>query len=88
MTAPAESLAKRFHEAYERLAPAFGYETREASAKPWAEVPENNRQLMVAVCEVILAAPHCLWLQGCDQPQQQVWTGFCKEHNQRMGGAA
>jgi hypothetical protein len=45
-----ELLAQRFHEAYERLAPSFGYETRKASAKPWAEVPENNRRLMTAVC--------------------------------------
>jgi hypothetical protein len=53
----AESLAQRFHEAYERLAPAFGYETREASAKPWADVPEQNRRLMIAVCRELLDAP-------------------------------
>jgi hypothetical protein len=50
-----ESLAQAFHEAYERLAPQFGYRTREASAKPWHEVPENNRRLMIAVCREILA---------------------------------
>ena len=44
-----ERIAQMFHEAYERLAPSFAYETREASAKPWAEVPENNRRLMTAV---------------------------------------
>lgn len=49
----AEMLAQRFHEAYERLAPSFGYTTREASAKPWAEVPHNNRALMVAVCKEV-----------------------------------
>ena len=52
----AEQLAQRFHETYERLAPDFDYKTREASAKPWAEVPENNRSLMIAVCEEILEA--------------------------------
>lgn len=52
-TPTAETLAQRFHEAYERLAPSFGYETRTASAKPWAEVPENNRRLMTAVCAEI-----------------------------------
>jgi Restriction alleviation protein Lar len=52
----AEQLAQQFHEAYERLAPSFGYETRKASAKPWAEVPENNRKLMIAVCAEILAS--------------------------------
>jgi hypothetical protein len=46
---PEEAVARAFHEAYERLAPRHGYETREASAKPWAEVPEPNRRLMVSV---------------------------------------
>ena len=50
----AEMLAQLFHETYERLAPEFGYETRKESAKPWAEVPEQNRKLMIAVCEEIL----------------------------------
>lgn len=52
----AEALAQRFHETYERLAPSFGYETREASAKPWADVPDQNKRLMIAVCGEILAA--------------------------------
>jgi hypothetical protein len=43
-------LAQQFHEAYERLAPEFGYSTREASRKTWGDVPENNRHLMTAVC--------------------------------------
>lgn len=50
----AENLARRFHETYERLAPQFGYETRRESAKPWEEVPEQNRNLMIAVCAEIL----------------------------------
>lgn len=50
----AEHLARSFHEAYERLAPNHGYETREASAKPWAEVPANNRALMTAVCAEVM----------------------------------
>lgn len=52
----AEALAQRFHETYERLAPSFGYETREASAKPWADVPDQNKRLMIAVCGEILTA--------------------------------
>ncbi len=53
----AEEAAKDFHETYERLAPQFGYETRKESAKPWAEIPENNRKLMIAVAgEVIQRA--------------------------------
>lgn len=50
----AEAIAKAFHETYERLAPDHGYETREASAKPWKEVPEDNRNLMIAVVEELL----------------------------------
>lgn len=50
----AEELAQRFHETYERLAPSFGYETRKESAKPWADVPEQNKRLMVAVCAEIM----------------------------------
>ena len=50
----AAALARQFHKIYERLAPDFGYKTREASAKPWDEVPEQNKQLMIAVCTEIL----------------------------------
>jgi hypothetical protein len=50
-----EQLAELFHDTYERLAPSFGYETREASAVPWAEVPAQNRALMIAVCAEVLA---------------------------------
>ena len=52
----ADQLARLFHETYERLAPDFGYRTREASAKPWHEVPEQNRALMVATCAEVLVA--------------------------------
>jgi|HubBroStandDraft_6_1064221.scaffolds.fasta_scaffold00062_34 hypothetical protein len=54
-TATAEQIAQAFHETYERLAPDFGYKTREASAKPWAEVPEQNKMLMIAVVQALLA---------------------------------
>lgn len=51
---PAEQLARRFHEAYERLAPEHSYSTREASRTEWARVPERNRRLMVAVAQELL----------------------------------
>lgn len=51
--AQAESLAKLFHETYERLAPSFGYETRKDSAVPWDEVPENQKKLMTATCKEV-----------------------------------
>lgn len=50
----AERIARAFHRAYEELAPEHGYETREASAKPWEQVPENNRALMVATVQPLL----------------------------------
>ncbi|GAG16336.1 unnamed protein product [marine sediment metagenome] len=54
MAAEPEALAKAFHEAYERLAPSFGYATRVESAIPWEEVPEQNRLLMIAVAAEVL----------------------------------
>ena len=44
----AESLAKRFHETYEELAPEYGYSTRESSRVEWETLPTNLKQLMVA----------------------------------------
>lgn len=54
METEAEQIARAFHESYERLAPAHGYETREATAVPWPDVPEPNRSLMIAVAEDLL----------------------------------
>ena len=51
----ARELARQFHQAYERLAPQFGHETRKESAVPWDKVPEKNRSLMTAVCGELLA---------------------------------
>jgi trehalose-6-phosphatase len=53
-----EKLAKRFHELYEQLAPNHGYETRKESNKPWKEVPENNKALMIDVCKHIIEEFH------------------------------
>ena len=50
----AERIARAFHEAYERLAPEHGYETRPDSAVGWEDVPTNNRALMVAVAAELL----------------------------------
>lgn len=48
----AGSMALRFHEAYERLAPSFGYTTRTETR---AFDPESsNGKLMIAVCDEIL----------------------------------
>lgn len=49
-----EVLAEFFHANYELLAPSFGYETRIESAVPWSKVPENNRNLMIAVAKRVI----------------------------------
>jgi len=49
-----ERLAEIFHTNYERLAPEFGYKTREASAVEWKDVPEPNRGLMIATCGAVM----------------------------------
>jgi len=43
-----EKLARRFHEVYERLAPKYGYSTREETREFDAESP--NGKLMIRVC--------------------------------------
>ena len=50
----AEQLAEIFHNTYEKLAPKFGYKTREASAVAWDDVPENNKRLMIATCKALI----------------------------------
>ena len=47
-----KELAILFHETYERLAPKFGYETREETKK--FNPKSNNGRLMIAVCGEIL----------------------------------
>lgn len=51
----AERIAAAFHAAYEQLAPSNGYETRKESAVPWADVPADNKTLMIATVEELLA---------------------------------
>lgn len=39
-------VASQFHEVYEQIAIALGYETRRDSAVPWEDVPDLNKNLM------------------------------------------
>jgi hypothetical protein len=50
-----EKLAELFHTTYESLAPQFGYRTRDDTSGPWVNVPDDNRRLMLATCEAIIA---------------------------------
>lgn len=49
-----EQLAKYFHDEYERMAPAFNYETRRETAVPWDNLLPSNKELMTAVATSVL----------------------------------
>lgn len=77
---PAELLALRFHETYERLAPQFGYETR-PDTKAFDPTTPNGR-LMIAVCGEIAASPEPQapighseqwWLHRLDMEKTAAW---------------
>lgn len=79
-----ERVARFFHECYEILAPEYGYRTREASAKPWDEVPENNRKLMIATAAAVLQRLANSAPGGGDRPTTGVlpdidgtWCAIC-----------
>ncbi len=72
----AEDLARLFHTAYEKLAPDYGYKTREESAVDWDNVPDDNRKLMIATCGVILKwASHLVDLR--DYALQEAEKSYC-----------
>jgi hypothetical protein len=62
----AEKVASVFHQFYEELAPKFGYETRQESAVPWEQVPENNRNLMIATTYALLDGG---WIMDLDSDE-------------------
>lgn len=76
----AEKLAQRFHEAYERLAPEFGYKTREASAVPWEDVPADNKALMVAVAGEVMESTSRLRAENEELREQldEITSECCK----------
>lgn len=49
-----EETAKRFHDAYEALAPMFKHSTRFESRKEWCELDESMRALMIATVRAVL----------------------------------
>lgn len=75
--------ARAFHEAYERLAPSFGYETRKESAVPWEDVPANNRDLMTAVCAEVVGA---LVAERDRLREALLVFGGCLQRNRGFGG--
>lgn len=52
-----EQMARAFHDNYERLAPEHGYVVRpDVGQRSWDELPENNRSLMLATVDALLAS--------------------------------
>lgn len=84
-TMTAEQIAQAFHETYERLAPDFGYKTREASAKPWADVPEQNKALMVAVVQALLDAGVILGVASQQRSDEDRIRGAMAEAHKHPG---
>lgn len=80
------AMARRFHEAYERLAPSFGYETRKETREFDTQSP--NGRLMIAVCAEIYTINNAQGeylqkvaaflmgegeLEGCHFGEKQPW---------------
>lgn len=49
-----EHLCEVMHDAYEKAAAGNGWETQQASRKPWADVPEANKATMRAAVAALL----------------------------------
>ena len=49
-----ERLCEVMHDAYEKAALGAGWETQQASRKPWADVPEANKVTMRAAVLALL----------------------------------
>lgn len=51
----AEQIARRFHEVYDARADIFGWSPAESTRVAWEDLPEENRNLMVSVVDILLA---------------------------------
>lgn len=71
-----KELAKKFHDAYERLAPKFKYETRQET-KVFNPRSSNGR-LMIAVCEEIFGESKELenLVEKCNSPGFSISKPF------------
>lgn len=70
------------HDAYERAAVGAGWETQEASRKPWADVPQANKETMrVAVSALLdwLDRRPALPLAEIDRQRGLGWPDFHPE---------
>ena len=74
----AESLARLFHDTYERLAPDYAYQTRPDSAVPWEKVPDRNRNLMIAVMAEMMTE------LGLEDTTARFWHAYQAEIPQAL----
>lgn len=51
-----EAACEVMHDAYEHAAKDAGWETQQASRKPWADVPEANKAAMRAAVTALLGS--------------------------------
>jgi len=79
----ASEMARVFHETYEGLAPIYGYKTRDASAVPWVDVPEKNKQLMIATCQAVIG--HFYIAEGMVECDEHEWYFYQTEDNRQWG---
>jgi hypothetical protein len=49
-----EEACEVMHDAYEKAAVGAGWDTQQASRKPWVDVPEANKQTMRAAVTALL----------------------------------
>jgi hypothetical protein len=86
-----EQIARLFHETYERLAPEYGYKTREASAVSWEQVPVRNHDLMVAVAGVVAKAVRertvAAVVEALRELEQQTSRAFFREERAGISAA-
>ncbi len=83
----AMELARRFHETYARLAPAFGEEARIESGASWADVPEQRKRLLVAICSELQRGDEAAIapLRAVVMGVKRAWDGVCACHGELDG---
>lgn len=80
---PPLELARKFHEAYERLAPLYGYETRQETRE--FDPTSNNGRLMIAVCaEVRAYAKAARGASPLTDEQIAPFVAIASEYESRM----
>lgn len=77
-----DRLARAFHEAYERLAPSFGYVTRPETAVAFDDLPAENKALMVAVTNEVVTAQIEAWRSRCEAAEAE--NAKLREKNDRQ----